>query len=140
MNEQEKEFINSVPEGNPDCAVKRLQIKEWYKPFGRKVLTSADLFYVAEKLNNFSDEKYWMKREYGDPILNRASVLKELLSMKKTDGEDLLDNYDGYKVACWLCSEESIRGTFPSLGKYKGNSESEEEFITDTLSRYSRLM
>ncbi len=140
MNKKEKEFINSVPESDPDYAVKRFQIKEWYKPFGTKILTSSGLSYVAHKLNNFSDEKYWTKREYGDPILNRASVLKELLGIKKTDGEDLLDDYDRYTVACWLCSEESIRGTFPSLGKYKGDSESKEEFITDTLSRYSRLI
>jgi len=83
MNKKEKEFINSVPESDPDYAVKRFQIKEWYKPFGTKILTSSGLSYVAHKLNNFSDEKYWTKREYGDPILNRASVLKELLGIKK---------------------------------------------------------
>ncbi|KAB2977750.1 MULTISPECIES: hypothetical protein [unclassified Wolbachia] len=140
MNEEEKKFINSVSESEKSYAVKRFQIREWYKPFGRKILTSSDLSYISKELNNFSDEKYWTKREYGDPILNRASVLKELLSIKKVGGESLLNDYKSYKVKCWLCSEESIRGTFSSLGEYKGDSESEEEFITDTLSRYSRLM
>ncbi|WP_264731799.1 hypothetical protein [Wolbachia endosymbiont (group A) of Sphaerophoria taeniata] len=141
MNEQEKEFINSVPESDPGYAVKRLQIKEWYKPFGTKILTSSDLSYVAKKLNNFSDAKYWVKRKCGDFILNRVYVLDELLRIAKIDGKGyLLDDYDRYQVACWLCSEESIRGAFPLLDKYKGDSESEEEFVKDTLSRYSRLM
>ncbi|WP_375316493.1 hypothetical protein [Wolbachia endosymbiont (group A) of Colletes cunicularius] len=115
MNENEKKFINSVSESDPDHAVKRFQIKEWYEPFGEKVLMSADLSYVAEKLNNFSDAKYWMHRQSGDFILNRASVVNELLGIKRTDDEDLLDDYDRYQVVCWLCSEESIRKNFPSL-------------------------
>ncbi len=116
MNENEKKFINSVPESDTGYAVKRLQIKEWYKPFGKKVLNSEDLSYVAQKFNNFSDDKYWMNR-HGDFVLNRTSILRNLLAIKKTDGKDL-----------------------PSLKKYKGDSESEGEFVTDTLSRHSRLM
>ncbi|MGL9731630.1 MAG: hypothetical protein ACR5KX_02280 [Wolbachia sp.] len=58
MNENEKKFINSVPESDPGHAVKRFQIKEWYELFGKKVLMSADLSYVAKKLNNFLDAKY----------------------------------------------------------------------------------
>ncbi|MDR1139107.1 MAG: hypothetical protein LBJ80_00545 [Rickettsiales bacterium] len=140
MNENEKKFINSVPESDPGHAVKRFQIKEWYEPFGKKVLMSADLSYVAEKLNNFSDAKYWMHRQFGDFILNRASVVNELLGIKRTDNEDLLNDYKSYKVKCWLCSEESIRKKFPSLKQYQGDSESEGKFVTDTLSSYSRLM
>ncbi|WP_353274067.1 hypothetical protein [Wolbachia endosymbiont (group A) of Ennomos erosarius] len=140
MNENEKKFINSVPESDPDHAVKRFQIKEWYEPFGKKILMSADLSYVAEKLNNFSDAKYWMHRQFGDFILNRASIVNELLGIKRIDDEDLLDDYDRYQVVCWLCSEESIRKNFPSLKQYQGDSESEGEFVTDTLGRYSRLM
>ncbi|MDG7052683.1 MAG: hypothetical protein LKM45_02235 [Wolbachia endosymbiont of Alcedoecus sp.] len=101
---------------------------------------SADLSYVAEKLNNFSDAKYWMHRQFGDFILNRASVVNELLGIKRTDDEDLLDDYDRYQVVCWLCSEESIRKNFPSLKQYQGDSDSEGKFVTDTLSSYSRLM
>jgi len=140
MNENEKNFINSVPESDSGYAVKRLQIKEWYKPFGKKVLNSEDLSHVAQEFNNFSDDKYWINR-YGDFVLDRASILRNLLTIKKIDGKDLLSDYKSYKVKCWLCSEEDVRKIFPSLKKkYKGDSESEEEFVTDTLSRYSRLM
>lgn len=141
MNENEKRFINSVPESNPGYAIKRIQVKEWYEPFGRKILVDADLSYVAQKLNNFSDDKYWIHKKSGDFILNRAAIVKELLDLKTQDNrENLLSDYKRYKVSCWLCSEESIRSIFSSLDKYKGDSESEGEFVTETLSRYSELM
>jgi hypothetical protein len=129
-----------VPESDPGHAVKRFQIKEWYEPFGKKFLMSADLSYVAEKLNNFSDAKYWMHRQPGDFIFNRASVVNELLGIKRTDDEDLPNDCKSYKAKCWLFSEESIRKIFPSLKQYQGDSESEGEFVRDKLSSYSRLM
>ncbi|MGL9731629.1 MAG: hypothetical protein ACR5KX_02275 [Wolbachia sp.] len=81
-----------------------------------------------------------MHRKSGDFILNRASIVNELLGIKKTDDEDLLNDYKSYKVKCWLCSDGSIRKSFPSLKQYQGDSESEGKFVTDTLSSYSRLI
>lgn len=140
MNESEKKFISSVPESDSGYAVKRIQVKEWYEPFGSKILPSVDLPYVAKKLNNFSDNRYWACRQSGDFILNRAVVVKELLNMKKADGENLLDDYYKYKVLCWLCSEKDIRNAFLLLDGYRDDSELEEKFVIKTLSRHSELM
>lgn len=137
MDENEKKFINSVPESDPGYAVKRLQIKEWYKPFGKKVLNSEDLSYVAQKFNNFSDNEYWMNR-HGDFVLDRASIMKRVLSLKtQDDNESLLDDYDRYQIACWLCSEKDVREIFTQLEK--DADWSKEEYVTYILSKHCRL-
>ena len=131
-------LLKAIPDSDPNYAAKRIQLEEWYKPFGKKVLSCIELSSLAQKFNNFLDDKYWMYIE-GDVLLSRAVVVKEILNLSMLDDEkNTLDDYNRYRAACWSCSELDIREAFKRLGE--SSTLEKEKFVAYMLGSDCKLM
>lgn len=110
-DEIEKGLISSISKDDPHKVSKQLQIKQWAKLYGNKLLRSSppdELDFIVQII---SDEDCWYAVDSLEGVkLNRQEVGRQLLASKTPNGdENPFNNMQKYKVACLCCFEDKIK-------------------------------
>lgn len=113
-NKIEQGLISSISEDDAHKVSKQLQVKQWAKLYGNSLLRfslSRTLNFVKQII---SDEDCWDEVDSLEGVkLNRYEVGRKLLATTTPSGADNpFNNMQKYKVACWCCFEDKIRGLF----------------------------
>lgn len=124
MNKGLNLLLQAVPDTDPNCNLKRIEIMRWHQFCGVKVLNEKSEYFVASLLN---DDTYWdgykLKRTLlGEKILN--------------DAKNIMNNYDHYRFASLICSKEKVREHFLKRSGELGRSV--EDLVTHSFRRIAK--
>lgn len=107
----EQGLISAIAADDPHKVSKQLQIKQWAKLYGNKLLRSSPPDKLDFIVQIISDEDCWYAVDSLERVkLNRQEVGRQLLASKTPNGDaNPFNNMQKYKVACLCCFEDKIR-------------------------------